>query len=1022
MNSNKLIEDNNDLVPINYNQLLKKILEVLETNKDNIFQLNSSATRLKINVDKIAFEIATSNLVWLCDLGFKARSTTINLSLDSREKFSNLIRKIAEKMKTYLEEEASKKAINLEKLLTNLLSNLSQFQGSSQEELSFKYGFNSQYNLTKERLLLDSQLSGSNSLLKLHKLTITVKDLNGLEERLKDGLENYINESFEDANENDREELKDILKTQINDANKNSSYYRLLRRVNTETLGQLKKEAKLKYLEYLLTQINSEDKRHFYLQDLIRRLRLLEEYLNDFNKSNDDYTVNYEGVTVNYQDLFAGAEAYDSLPIFPIIAGYLGEIRDIEAGEKQFIFGLKLKFNNKVNRGEKPLNSFDYHLNLLNPNSNEHKKELEEVLKNGNESFQKKVLRIACLYFFIFASDVKADNNYNPQSELNYNPKEIWERHIIPILQSSNKTQKENFFKTILDRFKNNNVQYKINQLKSLLQELLGKSKILSRENYSLHIGVNKNILENDLDEILSERQDLFKKVLSEKSKECLKYFTIRDGHIDDSYLTHISVSIKFEDLRYFSTKEEQTFSMSYDLQGIKTLPVVIAPWENDTNAPAKQFYQKNFSENQRNLILIEYEDQPLRKEIFKDLNSSQAYFYQVTFSLLIYIAFKIILDASKIEQKIFIPMLRLHKYNDAKPYPEEKFMRSLSKTLAHLFRENHLANSQGIKFLKIDNFKKESQYIKNNSLSSLYSVLPKNFTFTNNSYTPQLDKLVLIVVSSKESDASYRSDFKISTLFGEVITFQLHGDKIRIENRNTFTGNYNHSDLFDSPEIIIDQINQLYQQGFKHCIYLAKTPYSSTLNLTATAEYDPESLYFLSKDIIKALKGDRQDLKIYPVFYDKYYVKKSKNLIAKALYIQDTIDLTNSLNKNKQCAIFFNLFNGESVGNDRFYNGVISYSTMLNFYEEVLDDQDIRFGLLDNNSLKNDILQYLTLFHFSRYEKSSKISLKLDPYDDIIGDEGLGKTSIFSYSDQNINFNSLAFLTEVRRCLNVNM
>lgn len=94
----------------------------------------------------------------------------------------------------------------------------------------------------------------------------------------------------------------------------------------------------------------------------------------------------------------------------------------------------------------------------------------------------------------------------------------------------------------------------------------------------------------------------------------------------------------------------------------------------------------------------------------------------------------------------------------------------------------------------------------------------------------------------------------------------------------------------------------------------------------------------------------------------------------------------------------------------------------MLNFYEEILDDQDIREGLLldnnSNNSLRNDILQYLTLFHFSRYEKSNNINLKLDPYEDIIGDEGLGNNSIFSYSSNNINFNSLAFLTEVKRCL----
>ncbi|MBC6471519.1 MAG: hypothetical protein GDA48_00615 [Hormoscilla sp. GM102CHS1] len=73
-----------------------------------------------------------------------------------------------------------------------------------------------------------------------------------------------------------------------------------------------------------------------------------------------------------------------------------------------------------------------------------------------------------------------------------------------------------------------------------------------------------------------------------------------------------------------------------------------------------------------------------------------------------------------------------------------------------------------------------------------------------------------------------------------------------------------------------------------------------------------------------------------------------------------------------------------------------------------------------NGNSLKTDILQYLTLFHFSRYEKSGKISLKLDPYENIIGDDGVGALSIVPHSTQKVEFNLLAFLTEARRALNV--
>ncbi|WP_231387474.1 hypothetical protein [Dolichospermum circinale] len=185
------------------------------------------------------------------------------------------------------------------------------------------------------------------------------------------------------------------------------------------------------------------------------------------------------------------------------------------------------------------------------------------------------------------------------------------------------------------------------------------------------------------------------------------------------------------------------------------------------------------------------------------------------------------------------------------------------------------------------------------------------------------------------------------------------------------------------------------------------------------------EELFFMSKNVITAFIKDKPDIKIYPMFFEKYYVVKMKNEITStSLYIQDTLELTSvAEDKNKQSVIFFNLFNGLQVANDVNYHGVMSYATLLNMYEGILDDKDIKKDLIyddnNDNQLKNEILQCLTLFHFSRYEKSGKIQLKLDPYQNLIGDESVSQAALFPHSRNKGNFNSLAFLTYVKGILN---
>ena len=343
--------------------------------------------------------------------------------------------------------------------------------------------------------------------------------------------------------------------------------------------------------------------------------------------------------------------------------------------------------------------------------------------------------------------------------------------------------------------------------------------------------------------------------------------------------------------------------------------------------------------------------------------------------------------------------------------------MRSLFFSIAHLLNENHIANSQGFCV-------KNLTYKVPNGLTSLYSVLPRKFTFSN-SYTPsELNKLAIIVVSSRESDASSQDEYKKINLIGEVIGVQRQEDNsIQMQKTKSFSDNYSSQDIHSNPTVLLDEVNRLYKQGYKHFLYIAKSPYSQKLNMTRVEE--DKELFFMSKTIMSSFTKDKTDIKIYPMFFDKYFAVRLQNPKPDSLYIQDTSELTSLVkDPNKQSVVFFNLFNGISVKQDNYYRGVISYATLLNIYEGILDDEDLRVGLIYDSPLKKDLLDYLTLFHFFRYESSSTksrpITLKLDPYQNIIGDKSVTALSVFKHMTSGVKFNSLAFLTEVRKALNV--
>jgi hypothetical protein len=599
----------------------------------------------------------------------------------------------------------------------------------------------------------------------------------------------------------------------------------------------------------------------------------------------------------------------------------------------------------------------------------------------------------------VFASINPSAEGYNPNSDLEYNPISVFEEKVLPKLKESDETV-QNILRGVKKGLEKHNVHSKINILKQRLRNLLNQKITFPNREYSVYISVKKTILEQEISRI-SNNNTFFKPALRGNPKEVLKYISIGEANAEANSLCTLPASITISDVHYFSTDDLQTFSMEYDITNIPVSPVLLVPKSDRC--------QRIYENWQRKLILFPY------SLASNKLDSQQAFIYRFTFSLLAYTCLKVLLSYAK--SRLFIPILRLHLSNKQDDAPLEKFMVSLSKVLSHLLNEEHRSNAQGVDIRNLT-------YKAPNVLSSLYSVLPKKFCFTSTSDFPQLDRLAIVIVSSRESDARWGSSQKISNLIGEVVGVRLlKDDAVRLQLLKTFSENYDNQNMFREPTVVIDEVGNLYRQGYRHFVYIAKAPYSSTLHMTQSGEDD--GLFFMSRDVISALKAEHDDIKIYPMFFDKYYVVKLEKLGVSSLYIQDTMELTSIVeDPSKQSVVFFNLFNGMKVGLDeeRNYRGVISYATLLNIYQGILDDEDIRTGLIYNTPLKKDILQYLTLFHFSRYEKAKEISLKLDPYENLIGDDSVGKLSLFSHMRGRGNFNSLAFLTEVRKVLNVQM
>jgi hypothetical protein len=1026
MARNRLQERDNNLPNVEYDALLKEMLAVLKKHTD-LFQVSN--TVLQIRADRVAQDVTDklkgSNFADVSPFVSSWGLTHVTANFLDGEAFNTfriLIERLQEQLASHLKTALASTlpGTTIEQYVRKLLSDPQSFTGDPiiQGTISaLHYPFTNSIGLKKRRLHLQARHKPGQSDTRLlgHKLTIAVRDMYDFEQRLVDALCNQLEMSDDPPSATELERIRTVLQQRLQDENSEQG---ILRRIlRKESFGRLQKEAKIRYLEYLARAMSKKkpasDKDLILLQNIASRLRLLEAFLHA-DKPDDYYQVSYLGHGANYRTLFSRAEVLDLLPIFSDIEGTLGETFDKEKGEQEFILGIKLKLNGHFRTYA---SVFQYYLKLLDPLSDEHKARKDS--KNIHLlAFIEKVLKLALLYFFVFRK--MDDPTYNPAQDV--------ETELLADLQGNDNDaqaalRKRQRLSWLAKRLNDGQYETNLGTLRTCLQDFV-KSASSDFDSWptQLYLSVSADILDPDEDRMRIEKKFFRTDALLEKGMGMLKYITIEDASAAGDSLCSLPVSMLFEPMYYYNSAQEaeEQFSMAYNIRSLTFLPVIYPPNTPDGLNTCQESYQ------QYNHIEIPYDP------TLPYVEPALLFIYHFIYLLLNYICLKLLSNHAKSalgpKNRLFIPLLRIHQTAKAteteEKHGEEEFLRALSKTLAHLLCEQDaLANAQGLHIGALKSAT-QAQYKLKNALSSLYSILPKVFTLPA---PPQLDHLAIIVVSSRKCDAHKDSPLYLSNIYGEAVGIRRYqeSNRVQVVPLGNFAANEDSDNIYRLPTVLQDQAKKCYERGYKHILYVAQAPYSSALHLTHAET--PEEQFFMSGSIIQSLKEGQSDLHIYPVYCDKFYVVKISGKLVESLYVDDTSELRSLVNDpNRSAVVFFNLLNGRIVGRDpkqRFYNGVVSYATLINVYDDPIYDQDIRNHLLDGSqpgSLKKDLLDFLMLLHFARYERDDKnISFKLDPYENIIGSDSVGTLGILDHMEPGIHFNMLAFLTEVRSVLN---
>lgn len=953
---NILIDDNNILSIVDYSKIINTSTEIVK--KMNVRVKDG---RLVLNdLNKIIIEeLNKNNIKNILEINPNKKPKKFSVNIKDKERFSKEIAKLEKELRTVMIKHCS----NLR------LTSLSEVYGD-RVNIQANYGLEYQFtpkSFQKEMVSFKEPKMRKDAMARVDEVTITV-ETSMIQKYLKENLIKILNNEIDDE-----EDLEDRIEEVCN---KKQDIRIMEKLLNDKILARINRTVAYLYLSILMQDSNEKDEAFIFLKDYIRRFYLLDKYLIELSNRASSESKLILDKEIDIANNLSNGDAFDTLPVIGIVE--MGIFEGTADNSKIFKAAVKIKANGNVNQeGVNSCSSYKYRLT-----------EMSNMINNSESQTKFRNVNALFLYNFMLRD----------LGNLDFNPIEYWEKIRDAINNCNGDREKiKKLIKHSINYLNTEQCEVKINKIIRLLDNTLKHTKSRDKTyNYNRKLVLSRQVLDDNLEE-----GNFFKK--QDYNIKNMKYVSIVEEVTDlNNIFMSSNIKIDFKSKIFYSTSAKDSTKLKYEIENYKIMPIIFYPdLSDEKNKNVRADIKKMFeSINKYSIIAIPYQNEENIR------NYSDRLVYNITYNLITFTAIQVILDILCPEEKkqLFIPIVRAHSASN-----DGGIIRGYSKALEHILSQDYLASSQGFDI-------KGVRYKYMNAITSLYSKIPKKFIEEN--YKFKMNKVAIMTVTSIVADSAYDDNSRsINTILGEVILYDADEDgKVSYKIYSTFSDNVSKDELFTCPRVINDTITTIYNLGYKEILYIARAPYTSNLNITN----EKENLYFMNEDALEKMMNDRSGLMIYPMYFSKYSafsLKPSEN----ALYISSNEEIDNMLqNQNSSIAGVLNLYSGKVVGNDKLYRKVIIYSTLCEKYINKQFNAKIYSRLIEDGKYKEDITRFLIMHHYARYEKAdNNVTIKVDPYDKIIGDDSVGKLSMLKNDEKgNKEFNNLAFLTEIHKVI----
>ena len=778
--------------------------------------------------------------------------------------------------------------------------------------------------------------------------------------------------------------------------------------IHENRFAAVKRASSFLYLDYLINSMNTQFVRKYkrevtWLKRYTERYEQFENLCTKFLKEIRYLPIDFLGEKRDLLNTFRNENVYNVLPFIGVFSEVMVGTRNEDKNIEQY--GISLKLNGEVQNAKVPegqgKQSFLYHIEKMSAFvKHGGEEDYFETHREMANQFWYGAIDVVLLKYFLLHLD---DETYDPASALKEDLDYIAAYNGSPKQEDAHKWYSK-LAKSLLDKQGDiKRIQQQLDEVRQMLRMHLDPKlnqiqEYISTQTYKRRLTLLKSILAPKLFD-----PNRISVLQSELATHNYKYTMLTKEILEDS-LFSLEYEIEFSNTFLCSTQEQEQIQFKYDVkEQDEAFSVMFLPYNWKTNSWAEQAINFTRQCPSLNKVCIPY-------PVFDKFQSSvDRFIFLFTYKLFIYLFLVAFTEAIGEKGKnVFIAFWHFHECDEKrKEYCSmEVYIRQFTKELEFLFGMNHNTGSQGFDFGT-----GTQSYKVANSQYSMYENVPKVFKLDVPILIP---KIAIVVITSMKSDDRKKSDQFRTGVFGEVYVVDSVGQVSTFRRFSTFFDHHNET-VYQQSNVLVGIMQTLYNAGYKHILYIAKTPYTTKF---LDKKNSQKELYFMNQELMESLHVAK-DMAVYPMHFTltrAYHARLGKQKSKVALFADDTSHIQKNLYEDHEGIIpILQLYsgNGLKVSEQRHvYNSLITYQTWRRIYSDEVINNKIQLALIDPDGLKPHLIRALLLLHTSRFESYNNITIKVNPYSRLFGNDGIAKKSILdiTWGEKTFKMNMLAY------------